>query len=235
MSEKNTAESFVFYSSFLDVARILPGRNFERFVLAILEYGLYGTEPNFDEFSREARLAAKGSFMQIKVGIDSSKRRYTSCVENGKKGGAKIGNQNARKRPKNDQRNDLKTTNETTKETTKGRPRNDLNYNGNDNALGNYHYLKGTDTPSSEPHGSAPSPVPAFEPYTMEQAIADIEAKAAAKRERERIAEEAKKEEWRKLDEQREKERAERLAKAAELRRMAEEQMTAKEAEVSAG
>ena len=231
MSDKKSAESFVFYSSFLDVARLLPGRNFERFVLAILEYGLHGNEPNFDEFTKEARLAAKGCFMQIKVGIDSSKRRYISCVENGKRGGAKIGNQNARKRPKNNQENDLKTT----KETTKEQPKNDLNYNGNYNAFGNYNYLKGTSVPPSEPNGSASSPVPDDEPYTVEMAVADIEAKAAARAERERIVREAQREADREREEQWAKKRAERLAKAEEMRRMAQEQMTAKEAEVSAG
>ena len=93
MPNKNEPkESMVFYKSFLDAINFLEGdENKLEFCLAILNYGIYGTKPNF---SNSSVLAV---FSVAKPSIDMCDKRYLTSIENGKKGGAPKGNQNARK------------------------------------------------------------------------------------------------------------------------------------------
>lgn len=64
---------------------------------AICCYGLYGQEP-VDLSARAASL-----FVLMKPNLDAASKRYNASVANGKKGGGQLGNQNAKKRPRNDQ------------------------------------------------------------------------------------------------------------------------------------
>ena len=227
MSESKSLESnFVFQQTFLDAALMFPGKDSEKFLQILINYGLTGEEPDFSIMSARSQLAASISFVQIRKRIDASKRRYSAAVENGKRGG----------RPKKGENDAKKTSSKTSAKTSNGEPENqsekqtqNLNINSNDNTLGNYHYLKGTVAPSGEPNDSPTSPVPKLEPYTAEQAIADIKAKAAAREERER-AEAAERERIR--EEQFQAARAERERKIQEAKAML---LKAKEAEVSAG
>lgn len=152
MSESNNFEkSFVLQESYYAVAKQFPARDFQKFLEFLINYGLYGTEPDFSALSKSSQLAANASFIQIRQRIDSSKRRYDAAVANGKRGGAPKGNQNARKKqpkqPKNNQTND-QTNDQTINQKN--------NLNVNDNPLGNYHYLNG---PSSTAGGvDAPPP-----------------------------------------------------------------------------
>lgn len=77
--------------------KVLPDA--ERLLLydSLCEYSLNGIEPN------ELSPMANSLFILMKPNIDSSNRRYKASVENGKKGGAPKGNQNAKKQPKNNQ------------------------------------------------------------------------------------------------------------------------------------
>ncbi|WP_369944083.1 DUF6291 domain-containing protein [Listeria ivanovii subsp. ivanovii] len=77
--------------------KVLPDA--ERLLLydSLCEYSLNGIEPN------ELPPMANSLFILMKPNIDSSNRRYKASVENGKKGGAPKGNQNAKKQPKNNQ------------------------------------------------------------------------------------------------------------------------------------
>ncbi len=83
--------------SFYEAMKVLPDD--ERLLLydCICEYSLNGIEP--------AKLPpiANSLFILMKPNIDSSNNRYSASVENGKKGGAPKGNQNARKQPRNNQ------------------------------------------------------------------------------------------------------------------------------------
>ncbi len=58
---------------------------------AVLEYGLYGAVPDLPPLQSSL-------FKLMQPIIDSSQRRYAAAVENGKKGGAPKGNQNASKK-----------------------------------------------------------------------------------------------------------------------------------------
>lgn len=108
-------DSFVFYKSFYDAIKQIPEEYQLELYNAILQYSLEGIEPS------NLSNIANAMFTLIKPNIDSSQSRYESSVENGKKGGAPIGNQNARKQPKNNL------------ETTQKQPKNNLNDNVNVN------------------------------------------------------------------------------------------------------
>ena len=89
-------ESFVFYRSFYEA--ILELDNLEEqleLFSALCEYNFEGKKPQF-KFKN-----TKAMFRIIQPLIDNATARYMASVENGKKGGAPLGNQNARKYPKN--------------------------------------------------------------------------------------------------------------------------------------
>ena len=109
------AEGFVFQPSYYASMSNLPDN--ERLALydALCRYGLYGEMPE------GLPPIANGFFMLMQPTVDASKKRYATSVENGRKGGAPKGNQNAKKQPKNN----LNTTEE--------QAENNLNININKN------------------------------------------------------------------------------------------------------
>ena len=105
-------ESFVFYKSFYEAIEKLPEEYQLEVIKAIMEYNFNGTTPELSPI-------ADAIFTLIKANLDSASARYDASVENGKKGGAPVGNQNAKKQPKNNL------------ETTKKQPKNSLKQPGN--------------------------------------------------------------------------------------------------------
>lgn len=103
-------KSFVFFASFLTSIDALPHEYRYEMFAAVAGYALYGKAP---EFSNPLLMP---TFLAMKPNIDTSNQRYDKCVENGKKGGAPAGNQNARKQPRNNQ--------ETTKDNQETRENN---------------------------------------------------------------------------------------------------------------
>lgn len=106
-------ESFVFYRSFRDAFRALDKDVRLRMYEAIIDYGLDLVEPHFEGIE-------KVLWTLIRPQLEANNKRF----ENGCKGGAPIGNQNARKQPRNN------------RETTKKQPKNNQkqpNVNENEN------------------------------------------------------------------------------------------------------
>lgn len=83
--------------SFYEAMKILPDNERLQLYDGLCEYSISGT------MVTELSPTAKSLFILMKPNIDASSARYQACVENGKKGGAPKGNQNARKQPKNNQ------------------------------------------------------------------------------------------------------------------------------------
>ena len=77
MEDKN---SFVFYETFLQQVSCLPSEQQDKYLHAIIEYGLYGKEPNYTG-------AELGMWLGIKFGIDNAKERRKFAREIGSKGG----------------------------------------------------------------------------------------------------------------------------------------------------
>lgn len=94
-------ESFVFYRSFRDAFRALDKDIRLRMYEAIIDYGLDLIEPHFEGIE-------KVLWTLIRPQLEANNKRF----ENGCKGGAPIGNQNARKQPRNN------------RETTEKQPKN---------------------------------------------------------------------------------------------------------------
>ena len=108
-------ESFVFYRSFRDAFRALDKDVRLRMYEAIIDYGLDLIEPHFEGLE-------KVLWTLIRPQLEANNKRF----ENGCKGGAPMGNQNARKQPKDN------------RETTKKQPKNNqkqpnVNENVNEN------------------------------------------------------------------------------------------------------
>lgn len=100
MEEKK--ESIVFYRSFYEAIDELKPTEYKNTMNAILQYAFDGVEP-------ELKGVAKVVFSLVKPQIDANQKRYSASVENGKKGGAPKGNDNAKSAQKTTQ-NNLKTT-----------------------------------------------------------------------------------------------------------------------------
>lgn len=135
--------SFIFYSSFYESIKNLEDSDKLKIFEAICEYGIYG---------KKKKVATKmGSIMELIIPLmDATSKRYTAQVENAKRGGAPIGNSNAKKQSKTTQNNstpeiennlkqpqnnpsvEKKQPNETTQ--------NNLNHNQNQNYNQNYNY-----------------------------------------------------------------------------------------------
>ena len=64
-----------------------------KYYIALCDYGLYEIEPNFSP-GLETSI-----WLQMKALVDFSSYRSKTNSDNGKKGGAPVGNQNARKQP----------------------------------------------------------------------------------------------------------------------------------------
>ena len=94
-NETEKRDSMVVYRTFYDVMMMMESDERNKFICAVLEYGLDGKEPDFSAGFAEAKMA----FMFARKLIDKANERYRKCVENGKKGGAPKGNTNARNNP----------------------------------------------------------------------------------------------------------------------------------------
>lgn len=103
-------KSFVFFASFRDSIEALPLKYRYEMCAAIYNYALYSEMP---EFSNPLLIP---TFLAMKPNIDVSIQRYDNCVENGKKGGAPRGNQNAKKQPKTTENNQETTENNLNKD-----------------------------------------------------------------------------------------------------------------------
>ena len=89
------ADSFVFYKSFYEAIKSMPDEAEQaKAYKYICEYVFEEKEPRENNFAR-------AMFYMVKVDIANANKRYNASVENGKKGGAPKGNQNAKKQPKN--------------------------------------------------------------------------------------------------------------------------------------
>ena len=99
MANKNEKRSFVMYDSFLEAMKHLSNKDFRECVMKIRDYALEGIDV-------ESKSPMVNVIMELaKPNLDSARKRYMACVENGKKGaeygqlgGAPKGNQNARKK-----------------------------------------------------------------------------------------------------------------------------------------
>ena len=103
MSEIKERTAFTFYRTFCEGAKTLPENEQLEFLWAVIDLALDNREPNENTFSALGRIF----WRMIKPNIVADRRKF----ENGCKGGAPEGNQNARKEPKN-------------KKTTKKQPKN---------------------------------------------------------------------------------------------------------------
>ena len=103
-------ETFIFYRSFRDAFRALDKDVRLRMYEAVINYGLDLIEPHFEGIE-------KVLWTLVRPQLEANNKRF----ENGCKGGAPIGNQNARKQPKDN------------RETTKKQPRNNQKQPNNNN------------------------------------------------------------------------------------------------------
>lgn len=103
-------ETFIFYRSFRDAFNALDKDVRLRMYEAVINYGLDLIEPHFEGIE-------KVLWTLIRPQLEANNKRF----ENGCKGGAPMGNQNARKRPKDN------------RETTKKQPRNNQKQPNNNN------------------------------------------------------------------------------------------------------
>ncbi|MBR5121941.1 MAG: hypothetical protein IKU91_00120 [Anaerotignum sp.] len=77
--EKDERSGFVFYKSFFEAADVLENEEQLMFLRAIITYGLFGTEPSNEDYSKNIL----AMFRLVRPQIDKNYERY----ENGKKGG----------------------------------------------------------------------------------------------------------------------------------------------------
>ena len=94
MSDKSN--SVIILRSYWESIKGLPDDKQLLFLKSIIEYGMDSIEPEFTGIE-------KSFWIQIKTTIDNSMKRYNTSIENGKKGGAPKGNNNAKKQPETTQ------------------------------------------------------------------------------------------------------------------------------------
>ena len=111
MSDKSN--SVIILRSYWESIKDLPDDKQLLFLKSIIEYGMDNIEPEFTGME-------KSFWIQIKTTIDSSIKRYNASVENGKKGGAPKGNNNAKKQPETTQ--EQPETTQEQPETTQEQP-----------------------------------------------------------------------------------------------------------------
>lgn len=73
-------DAFVCYRSYIEAIRLLPEDKRWGFFDGIIRYALDEVEPTFNG-------TESAMFTLMRANIDSCNKRYTACVENGKKGG----------------------------------------------------------------------------------------------------------------------------------------------------
>ena len=88
--------NLIFMPSYKDSIRLLDDENRLLMYDALVDYAVDGIEPNLPPL-------LNALFLAFKPIIDNGISNYDAAVENGKKGGAPKGNQNARKYPKKKQ------------------------------------------------------------------------------------------------------------------------------------
>lgn len=121
-------DSFVIFKNFVEAINALPEEYQLETYKAVMTYGLNG------EIPQNLSPVANAMLISFSKGMENSIARYAASVENGKKGGAPIGNQNARKDTAHKElstdqpKNNLETTENNLKQ-----PANNLNVNVNDN------------------------------------------------------------------------------------------------------
>lgn len=96
MNKPQSADTFVFYPTFLEAMKAIKNEamRLEMFE-AVANYGVYGTLPDFAKTDPYGIL--DGMFGQMQYAIDDAKAKRSTNRENGRKGGAPIGNKNASK------------------------------------------------------------------------------------------------------------------------------------------
>ena len=110
----NKLDSVIILRSYWESIKDLPDDKQLLFLKSIIEYGMDSIEPEF--------IGVEKSFwIQIKATIDSSMKRYNTSIENGKKGGAPKGNNNAKKQPETTQEQPKSTKQQP--ETTQQQPK----------------------------------------------------------------------------------------------------------------
>jgi hypothetical protein len=87
---KNRGASFVFYHSFIEALEDMNDKEFRECILALCNYGLY-------QKKGEYKGMVKMYMTQAIPQLDYNKRRKLTNILNGQKGGAPLGNQNAKK------------------------------------------------------------------------------------------------------------------------------------------
>ena len=103
--------SFIFYKSFYEAIKRIPGDYQLELYNAICMYSLEGEEPT------NLSSIAEAIFILIKPNIDSAQKRYKASVENGKQGG----------RPKKETQEEPKQNLKKTQEKPKHKPNQNLN------------------------------------------------------------------------------------------------------------
>ena len=89
-------ESFVIYKNWVDAINRLPEECQLEIYKALMEYGLTGKMPD------NVSTICSAMLVSFSVSLENSINRYLASIENGKKGGAPKGNQNARKKDKDE-------------------------------------------------------------------------------------------------------------------------------------
>ena len=101
--EEKKIKSFMFYSNYYLLIKLLPKNDQEKIVLSILKFMFEDIEPEFDDSSQLYAV-----WTNIQMGLKTSKRNAL----NGLKGGAPVGNSNAEKTThKTSQKQPTKQTN----------------------------------------------------------------------------------------------------------------------------
>ena len=85
------AEKFTFFISFYEALKELPSEDFKKVIIAICEYAFYDKEPDLP-------LNLIVPFRLIKPIIDKTLKISEIRAEQGRKGGAPVGNENASKK-----------------------------------------------------------------------------------------------------------------------------------------
>ena len=125
MSDKSNGRSFVFYETYLNSIEELEDEKLKLEVFRLIShYGIKG------EIINDVSKISKSIFKAHQYNIDKSLERRKIAIENGLKGGAPIGNYNAKKN-KTTENNQNQANNKQSKE------QNNLNVNANVNANSN--------------------------------------------------------------------------------------------------
>lgn len=99
MAVKDNTDTFIFYPTFLTSIEAIKSEAVQLAMFkAVINYGLYGTMPDFSEIDPIGTLDA--AFVPIRYAIDEAKAKRSMYSEFGRKGGAPKGNKNAAKQHK---------------------------------------------------------------------------------------------------------------------------------------